>query len=202
MYWSFRNLKELKSLGWSVHIFDLGSKGLHSGLLVSVWQLVENLVSGLFHAIDIVIVIVATDSTSEHHVWLHDSLALRMNSAEASVFKNTDNISFGSFLESLKGLSLETEVVINIGADVTDQPVKWSPWNEHIGRFLIALNLTKSDGTRVESWLLPVLWSLSLGWRLGDRLASLLLASWKSLGWNLLWGSLCFWHLWIWKVLN
>jgi hypothetical protein len=53
-----------------------------------------------------------SDSSSKVHIFAHHSDPSSMNSAEVNIFKESDNVGLGSFLERLKGGGLESEFAV------------------------------------------------------------------------------------------
>ena len=116
-----------------IHVLELCSQLVHAFLLISVWQLVEHLVSGLFDAIDVIVVVVAAKSLCKDHVGLQNCLSLCMDGAECGIFQKAYEVGLGCLLKSYKRLLLESKFVIDSAADVTDKSLKWGTRNEETG---------------------------------------------------------------------
>ena len=74
-----------------------------------------------------------------------------MNGAQVRVFEERDQIGFAGLLQCADSCRLKTQVSLEILSDFTNEPLKWEFANEQFGRFLIATNLTQSDGTWTEA---------------------------------------------------
>ena len=104
-------------------------------------------------------VVVASESSCQLHVLLHDGHSLGVDGADSSILQDADKVGLGRLLESKKGLGLEAEIVIDSSANISDQSLERSSWNEEVSRLLVSLDLSEGNGARLESHLL----SLSLG---------------------------------------
>lgn len=89
----------------------------------------------------------ATETTSELNVLGLDGDTLGVDSSQVGVFKETDEVGFGSFLESTNGRRLETEIRLEVLGDFTDQTLERKLADQELGRLLVTTNFTKSDGT-------------------------------------------------------
>ena len=174
----------------SIHVFHLGVELFHAFWDVSIWKLVECLLSGFWNSINVIVVMISSDSSGELHVFLHDGGSLGVDGAEVGVLEDTDEISLRCFLKGYESLSLESEVLIDRSANVSHKSVEWSSWEKHVGGFLISLDLSKSDGTCSVSHL----FSFTLGFLDSTLGWSSLLADDLGFGTNLFGDVLCFWH--------
>ena len=82
----------------------------------------------------------------------HDGNTLGVNGAQVGILKQANKVSFGSFLKSKDGRSLEAQVVFEILGNLTNQTLEGELANQKIRRLLVATNLTKSD----SSWAITV----------------------------------------------
>ena len=82
-----------------------------------------------------------------------------MNSAEAGILQDSDQVGFSSLLDGNEGLSLESKVIVDSTAYLTDKTVEWCSWDQQISRFLVSFDLTEGDRARLE----PHLSTLHLG---------------------------------------
>ena len=128
---------------------------LEHGHLVGVARRVgkgeEDLITGLGLSIVIVLHLVTTDAAGEVHILLLDGNALGVDGTEVGVLEKSNDVGFGSLLESLKGLGLETQLMVHVHGDVTDEALEGCTGQEHIDRLLVSLDLSKSDSTSLES---------------------------------------------------
>ena len=102
---------------------------------------------------------VSSDSPGESHVFLLDRNSVGMDAAQVSIFKDTNEVSFGGLLEGKKGLSLESEVVIDISYYFSHKSLEWSSWKKEACALLISFDLSESN----SSWLISDLSILFLG---------------------------------------
>ena len=74
-----------------------------------------------------------------------------MDGAEVGVFEETDQVSFSSLLKGEDSGALETEVVLELGSDFTDESLEGELADEELGGLLETSDLTESDGTWSEA---------------------------------------------------
>ena len=142
---------------------------------VEVRQLEELLVVFFWLGISEVQVLVTPDPSSELHVFLHESDSLSVDTAEVSILKHAGEVCLCRLLEGHQSLSLESEVRVDVSADVSDQSLEWSSWQEEIGRLLVSFDLSQSNSSWLELHLFSlfdtsVSWSSLLHVDLGDGL--------------------------------
>merc|ERR1712066_145618 len=70
-----------------------------------------------------------------------------MDSAQAGVFKETDEVSLRSLLEGHDGRGLETQVSLEVLGDLTDQTLEGQLADQKFGGLLVTTDLTKGHGT-------------------------------------------------------
>ena len=70
-----------------------------------------------------------------------------MDSTQVGIFKETDQVGFGGFLERQDGRSLEAQIALEILSDFTDQTLKGQLSNQKIGALLVPTDLAKGDGS-------------------------------------------------------
>ena len=85
------------------------------------------------------------------HVLGHDGNSLGVDGAEVGVFEETGHVSFGGFLESEDGRGLESEVVLVLRGDFSDESLEGKLSDEELSRFLESSDFSESDGTGSES---------------------------------------------------
>jgi hypothetical protein len=78
----------------------------------------------------------------------HDGDTPGVNGAEIGVLKETNQIGFGSLLESKDSTSLKTQVVPEILGNLTDETLEGKLADEEIRRLLVTTDLTKSHSSR------------------------------------------------------
>ena len=93
----------------------------------------------------------STDAAGELDVLGHDGDTFGVDGGEVGVFEETDEVSLGGFLEGKNGGALETEVVLELGGDLTDESLEGELADEELGGLLETSDLTESDGTRSEA---------------------------------------------------
>ena len=77
-------------------------------------------------------VAITSDSSREHHVFSHDRLPLRVDSAQVSVFEDTNNVGFSGFLQRNDGLALEAQISVVLLGDVLHESLERSAGNDGI----------------------------------------------------------------------
>jgi hypothetical protein len=90
----------------------------------------------------------APNATGQLNVLGHDGDALGVNGAQIGIFKESDQVGFGSFLQSQHGRSLEAQIALKVLRDFTDQALEGQFTNEQVGTFLVATNLAQGDRAR------------------------------------------------------
>lgn len=79
-----------------------------------------------------------------------------MDGAKVGILKEGDEVCFNGFLERTDSRRLEAEIGLEVLCDLTDQSLEGEFANKEFGGFLVATDLTKSDGTFGHA--LAVLW--------------------------------------------
>ena len=96
-----------------------------------------------------------TDSAGELHVLWHDGDSLGVDGAEVGVFEETDQVGLGGFLEGEDSGALESEVVLVLSGNFTNESLEWELADEELGTLLESSDFTEGNGTWSESmWLL------------------------------------------------
>ena len=90
----------------------------------------------------------SADSAGQLNVLWHDGDALGVDGAQVGVFKETNQVSFASFLESHHSRALETQIGLKILSDFSHKTLEGQLADEQLGRFLVPTDFTKSDCTR------------------------------------------------------
>ena len=106
----------------------------------------------------------SSDSASELEVLWHDGDSLGVDGAEVGVFEESNEVSLGGFLEGEDGGALESEVVLELRGDLTDESLEGKLSDEELGALLESSDFTESNCAWSESvWLLDAAGGGSLG---------------------------------------
>jgi len=89
----------------------------------------------------------SSDSSCQLDVLWHDGDPLGVDGAKICVLEETDQVSFGGFLESCDSSRLESQVGLEVLGDFTDQSLEWQLSDEQFGGFLVSSDLPKSDSS-------------------------------------------------------
>jgi len=92
-----------------------------------------------------------TDSSGELHVLGHDGDSLGVDGAEVGVFEETDHVGLGGFLEGEDGGGLESEVVLELRGNLSDESLERKLSDEELSGFLESSDFSESDGTGSKS---------------------------------------------------
>ncbi len=74
-----------------------------------------------------------------------------MNGTEVGVFKETNKVSFSSFLEGKDSTALESEFLLEIVSNFSNKSLEWELSDQELGRLLVFSDFTKSNCSRSES---------------------------------------------------
>merc|ERR1719218_71333 len=94
---------------------------------------------------------VSSDSSGELHVLGHNGDSSGVDGTEVGVLEETDHVSLGGLLESENGGRLESEVVLVLGGDLSDEYLERKLSDEEISGFLESSDLSEGDGAGSES---------------------------------------------------
>ena len=87
-----------------------------------------------------------------------------MDGAEVGVFEESNEVSLGGFLEGEDGGALESEVVLELRGDLTDESLEGKLSDEELGALLESSDFTESNCAWSESvWLLDAAGGGDLG---------------------------------------
>ena len=92
-----------------------------------------------------------SDSSGELHVLWHDGDSLGVDGAEVGVLEESDHVSLSGLLESEDGRGLESEVGLEIVGDFSNESLERKLSNEELSGFLESSDLSKGDGSGLES---------------------------------------------------
>ena len=93
----------------------------------------------------------SSDSASELEVLWHDGDSLGVDGAEVGVFEETDQVGLGGFLEGEDSGALESEVVLVLSGNFTNESLEWELADEELGTLLESSDFTEGNGTWSES---------------------------------------------------
>jgi histone H3 len=92
-----------------------------------------------------------TDSAGELDVLWHDGDSLGVDGAEVGVFEETDEVSLSGLLEGEDSGALESEVVLVLSGNFTNESLEWELADEELGTLLESSDFTEGNGTWSES---------------------------------------------------
>ena len=81
----------------------------------------------------------------------HDGDTSGVDGSEVGVFEESNEVGLSGFLEGEDGGALETEVVLELGGDFTDESLEGELADKELGGLLETSDLTESDGTWSEA---------------------------------------------------
>lgn len=158
----------------SSHVVDLLSEQGHLlDIAGALRQREEDLIASLRLSVTEVCGLVASDAPGQVHVLLLHSHAFGVDGAQVRVLEKADNVGLRGLLERVESLRLESELVVHVHSDTSDQSLEASSGQEHIGALLVALDLPESDGAGLEAHLSPLFDATVGRGVLLDHLASL-----------------------------
>ena len=97
----------------------------------------------------------SSDSSGELNILGHDGDSLGVDGAEVGVFEETDEVGLGGFLESEDSGGLESEVVLELRGNLSNESLEGKLSNEELGALLESSDFSESNGAWSESvWLL------------------------------------------------
>jgi hypothetical protein len=116
----------------------------------------------------------SADASGELDVLGHDGDSLGVDGGQVGVLEETDEVSFSGFLESQHGGSLESEIVLKVLSNFSDQSLERKLADQQLSALLILSDFSESDG----SWAISVglLDSSGSGGRLSGSLGGELLS--------------------------
>ena len=113
-------------------IVDLFLEVLLTLFDVGVGQLIEILLASISSGVSEIRVSISSDPSGKLDIFLHDCDSFGMDTAKICIFENSSHVSLCSFLKGEKTLSLESQVGVDVAADVSDKSLEWSSWQEKI----------------------------------------------------------------------
>jgi len=115
-----------------------------------------------------------TDSAGELDVLGHDGHTLGVDGAQVGVLEETNEVGLGGFLESEDGGALETEVVLVLSSDLTDESLERELSDEEFSALLESADFAEGNGAWSEA--VGLLDATSRGCLLGSSLVGDVLA--------------------------
>ncbi len=88
-----------------------------------------------------------TDAAGKLDILGHDGDSLGVDGAQVGVFEKTHQVSLTGLLKGHHGGALETQVGLEVLGNFSDQALERQLADQELSRFLVATDLTKSDGT-------------------------------------------------------
>ena len=95
----------------------------------------------------------STDTTSQLNIFRHDGNTFGVNGTQVGIFKQSDEVGLGGFLQGQDGRSLESQITLEILSNFTNQALKGQFSDQQIRRFLVTTNFPQSDSS----------WSVTMG---------------------------------------
>ena len=74
-----------------------------------------------------------SDTTGKLNVFWHDRYTLSVDGTQVRIFKKTDQVRFGGFLECQHGRSLETQIGFEILGNLTNKTLEWQLADQEVG---------------------------------------------------------------------
>jgi hypothetical protein len=93
----------------------------------------------------------SSNSSGELDVFGHDGDSSGVDGTEIGIFEETDEVSFGGFLESEDGGTLESEFVFEFSGDFSNESLEGEFSDQEIGALLIFSDFSEGDGSGSES---------------------------------------------------
>jgi histone H3 len=92
-----------------------------------------------------------SNSSGKLEILGHDGHSLGMDSAEVSVFEESDEVGFGGFLKGHHSGALESQVSLEFLGDFSDQSLEGELSQQEISGFLIFSDFSEGNGSGSES---------------------------------------------------
>ncbi len=89
----------------------------------------------------------SSDSSSQLHILGHDGDSLGVDSAQVGVFKQGDEVSFSGFLKSQDGRALESEIVLKVLGDFSDESLERKLSDQQLSGLLILSDFSESHSS-------------------------------------------------------
>merc|ERR1712001_727459 len=89
----------------------------------------------------------STDPPCQLDILWHNGHTLGVNCAQVGVLEKANQVSFTGLLKGADGCTLEPEIGFEVLSNFSDQPLEGQFADEKLSGFLVATDLTESDGT-------------------------------------------------------
>ena len=93
----------------------------------------------------------SADSAGELEVLWHDGDSLGVDGAEVGVLEETNEVGLGGFLEGEDGGGLESEVVLELRGNLSNESLEGELSDEELSALLESSDLTESNGAGSEA---------------------------------------------------
>jgi len=101
--------------------------------------------------VDVRLSTLASDSSGQLDVLVHDGHSLGVDSAQVGVLKETDEVGLRCLLESSDGGALESEIGLVVLSDFTNESLEGQLSDQELSGLLVLSDFSESDGTGLES---------------------------------------------------
>ena len=88
-----------------------------------------------------------TNAASQLDILWHDGHSFGVDGAQVGILEKSDQVGFGSFLQSADSRTLETQVGLVVLSDFTHKTLEWQLADQKLSGLLVTTDLTKSNGT-------------------------------------------------------
>ena len=88
-----------------------------------------------------------TNAASQLDILWHDGHSFGVDGAQVGILEKSDQVGFGSFLQSADSCTLETQVSLVVLSDFTPKTLEWQLADQKLSGLLVTTDLTKSHGT-------------------------------------------------------
>ena len=95
--------------------------------------------------------LVSPQSLGQSNVFAHNGHALRVDGGQVRVLEQRHHVRLGRLLQRHDRRGLESQVVLEIASNLTDQSLERQLPHQQLGRFLVSSDLSQRDSSRTES---------------------------------------------------
>ncbi len=92
-----------------------------------------------------------TETAGELNVLGLDGDSLGVDGSQVGVFKETNEVGLGGFLEGTNGRGLESEIRLEVLGNLTNEALEGELSNEELSRLLVATDFSESDSSGLVS---------------------------------------------------
>ena len=101
---------------------------------------------------------VSSDALGQLQVLAHYRHSLRVDCAQVGVLEETDHVCFCCFLEGQDGLTLESDLLLELSGDFADQTLEGELSDEQLSAFLVLPDFAEGDRSWFEAMRLLDTW--------------------------------------------